>query len=282
MMGEPVIIVTTTLPSGRPASPCPAPERATGAWTLMDRLAPPIKPPAPPSVLNMKKKKTKNKTHTLIISDVHLGSRVSRSGEAAKLLKSYEFRKLILLGDIFDDLNFNNLREEDWGFLTLIGRISKTNKVRWVEGNHDFGLAKIFGAMIGAQVFKVYKWQFDGNKYAVIHGHQFDNFLINNYFLSQAASRVYNFVQLLDFSDKRVSHFLKRSSKGWLRLSGKVARRAILYAQLHRIGYIFCGHTHKPMEEHRGKIHYYNSGCWTDIPSTYITIDQDNIKIHKY
>jgi len=230
----------------------------------------------------MAKAKTKKKTHTLIISDVHLGSRVSRSREAAELLKTYQFRKLILLGDIFDDLNFNNLREEDWKFLSVLGKISKARKVRWVEGNHDFGLAKIFGAMIGASVYKVYKWQFGGRKYAAIHGHQFDNFLIDNYFLSQAASRVYNFVQMLDFSDKRISHWLKRSSKGWLRLSGKVARRAIFYARLRRIDYIFCGHTHKAMEERRGKVYYYNSGCWTDIPETFITIDRDNIKIHKY
>jgi len=230
----------------------------------------------------MEKDQLKKKAHTLIISDVHLGSRVSRSREAAELIKSFEFRKLILLGDIFDDLNFNNLREEDWKFLSILGKYSRTHKVRWVEGNHDFGLAKIFGSMIGAPVFKVYKWQFGGKKYAAIHGHQFDNFLINNYFLSQAASRVYNFVQMLDFSDKRVSHWLKRRSKGWLRLSDKVASRAILYARLHRLDYIFCGHTHKAMEERRGRVHYYNSGCWTDVPSTYITIDRDNIKIHKY
>jgi UDP-2,3-diacylglucosamine pyrophosphatase LpxH len=230
----------------------------------------------------MPPKNTKQKTHTLIISDIHLGSRVSRSREAAELLKKYDFHKLILLGDIFDDLNFNNLRDEDWQLISTLGKYSHTHKVRWVEGNHDFGLVKIFGAMIGAKVYKVYRWQFGGGKYVAIHGHQFDNFLINNYFLSQAASRVYNFVQLLDFSDKRISHFLKRSSKGWLRLSGKVAKRAILYARLHRIDYVFCGHTHKAMEERQGDIHYYNSGCWTDIPSTYITIDRDNIKINNY
>jgi hypothetical protein len=32
----------------------------------------------------------------------------------------------------------------------------------------------------------------------------------------------------------------------------------------------------------RGNIHYYNSGCWTDVPSTYITLDGKNIKINEY
>lgn len=229
----------------------------------------------------MEKKKPKNKTHTLILSDLHLGSLVSRSREATEILKNYEFRKLILLGDIFQDLNFKQLRAEDWNFLTLVGRLSKTNKVRWVEGNHDFGLSKVFGTLIGAKVYKMYKWQFDGKKYAAIHGHQFDHFWVNNLFLSFIADKIYRFIQIIDFPDKRMSHYVKRSSKGWMRLSGKVAKRALLLAKISRFDYIFCGHTHKAMEERRGNIHYYNSGCWTDVPSTYITIDKDNIKIHK-
>lgn len=231
----------------------------------------------------MKNKIIKKKTtHTLIISDLHLGSLVCRSREAADLLRNYKFRKLILLGDIFESLNFNQLREDDWKFISLVGKLSKQSKVRWVEGNHDFGLSKIFGAMLGAKVYKVYKWQFGGKKYLAIHGHQFDNFLVNNLFLSYLLGWIYNLIQVVDFDDKRISHFVKRSSKGWLRLSGKVAKRAILYAKFRRVDYIFCGHTHKATEKHQGDIYYYNSGCWTDVPSTYITIDHDNIKIHKY
>jgi UDP-2,3-diacylglucosamine pyrophosphatase LpxH len=230
----------------------------------------------------MKHIKIKNKAHTLIIADLHLGSRVSRAGIATEFLKNFEFKKLILLGDIFEDLNFNRLRDDDWKFLALLTKFSKTRKVRWVEGNHDKGLANIFGTLTGAKVYKVYKWRYKNKKYLAIHGHQFDNFLIDNALLSLIAQRIYNFIQLIDFRDKRISHYIKRQSKGWLRLSGKVARRAILYARLRGVNYIFCGHTHKAMQEKRGKIHYYNAGCWTDIPSTYITIDDKKIEICKY
>ena len=41
-------------------------------------------------------------------------------------------------------------------------------------------------------------------------------------------------------------------------------------------------HTHKALKKKKGHIHYYNSGCWTDTPSTYIEIDGKNIKIHEY
>jgi UDP-2,3-diacylglucosamine pyrophosphatase LpxH len=230
----------------------------------------------------MEKQKAKNKAHTLIISDLHLGSRVSRARDATEFLKNFEFRKLIMLGDIFEDLNFNHLRNEDWKFLALITKFSKTRKVRWVAGNHDKGLAKILSALTGAKVYNVYTWQVRNKKYLAIHGHQFDNFLIDNAFLSFISQRIYNFIQLFDFSDKRISRYIKRSSKGWLRLSEKVAKRAILYARLRGIDYIFCGHTHKAMQERRRKIRYYNAGCWTDIPATYITLDGKKIDICKY
>ena len=46
--------------------------------------------------------------------------------------------------------------------------------------------------------------------------------------------------------------------------------------------YVFCGHTHKAMRKRKGDIVYYNSGCWTDSPCTYITIDEKYIDIHYY
>jgi UDP-2,3-diacylglucosamine pyrophosphatase LpxH len=230
----------------------------------------------------MPKPKTKNKTHTLIISDIHLGSRVSRVAEVTNLLKNFEFKKLILLGDIFEDLNLNRLGDAEWKFLSILSRLSRTRKVRWIEGNHDGGLVKIFAALTGSKVHKVYKWQHRKQKYLAIHGHQFDSFMVENAFVSYLAQKIYNGVQRVDFRDKRTSRYLKRKSKGWLRISAQVARRAVLYARLRQVEYIFCGHTHKAMRERRGNIHYFNSGCWTDIPGTYITIDGKDIEIRSY
>lgn len=226
--------------------------------------------------------KIPSKTHTLIISDLHLGSSVSRSKEAIEFLNKIKFKKLILLGDIFESLNFKKLRKSEWEFLSLITKISKKSKVVWVEGNHDKGLTEIFAGFTGAKVYKNYEWRYKKRKYLAIHGHQFDNFLINNVVLSFLANQAYNFIQLIDFHDYKVSRLIKRKSKGWLRLSEKVAKRAILYGKLKRVDYIFCGHTHKTNQKIKKNISYYNCGCWTDNPSSFITLDQDKIEIHKY
>jgi UDP-2,3-diacylglucosamine pyrophosphatase LpxH len=227
-------------------------------------------------------KKTKKKTHTLILSDFHLGSIVSRSKKISELLREYDFKKLILLGDIFENLNFNHLKEEDWKLLSQISKISRKRKVIWVEGNHDKGLSKILSALTGGKVYKIYRWRYQNKRYLAIHGHQFDNFLVDNAFLSFFANQVYNIIQVFDFKDKRICHYIKERSRGWLRLSAKVAKRAILFAKVQQVDYIFCGHTHKAMKIRRGSTYYYNCGCWTDTPSTFITLNGKDIKINKH
>jgi UDP-2,3-diacylglucosamine pyrophosphatase LpxH len=226
----------------------------------------------------------KKKTHTLIISDLHLGSMVAQPEKVLKLLKSYSFRKLILLGDVFDSLDFRHLSPECWELLNYIGQISRDNdrKVRWVIGNHDDGLAETFGSLINARISETYIWQFKQEKYLAIHGHQFDLFFINNAVISFVAVLLYKLVQRFDFKDKRISHIVKRKSKGWLRMSEKVARGAIKYGKKEGVSYVFCGHTHKAIQKMNHSIKYYNSGCWTDIPCTYITIDEGNINIRDY
>src|SRR5947208_6850986 len=77
---------------------------------------------------------------TLILSDLHLGSEVSRAEEALRMLRANRFHRLILLGDIFSDLNFGRLTKPHWKFLSYIRKLSNPKRgvqVVWVEGNHD-------------------------------------------------------------------------------------------------------------------------------------------------
>src|ERR1035438_5487861 len=79
---------------------------------------------------------------TLILSDLHLGAEMSRAREALRVLQESSYRRLILLGDIFADLNFGRLKKEHWKFLGYIRKLSNPKRnveVIWVEGNHDHG-----------------------------------------------------------------------------------------------------------------------------------------------
>src|SRR5216683_615553 len=75
--------------------------------------------------------------NTLILSDLHLGAETSHAGEATRVLKQNQFRRLILLGDIFADLNFARLTKEHWKFLGYIRKLSNPKRnveVIWVKG----------------------------------------------------------------------------------------------------------------------------------------------------
>src|SRR5262249_7270660 len=79
---------------------------------------------------------------TMIVSDVHLGSSLCRAKELLTVLKKSRFNRLILLGDIFVDLNFNRLKKEHWEIFSYILKLPINQpgvEVIWVEGNHDKG-----------------------------------------------------------------------------------------------------------------------------------------------
>src|SRR5215467_6264425 len=59
--------------------------------------------------------------NTLILSDLHLGAETSHAREATSLLKEKRFERLILLGDIFADLNFPASRKITGSFWDASG-----------------------------------------------------------------------------------------------------------------------------------------------------------------
>src|ERR1700721_77548 len=68
----------------------------------------------------------------------------SRARDATQVLKDNRFRRLILLGDIFADLNFGRLTKEHWKFLGYIRKLSNPKRnveVTWVEANNPQGSA---------------------------------------------------------------------------------------------------------------------------------------------
>src|SRR5207244_13011835 len=92
---------------------------------------------------------------TLILSDLHLGSDMSRADEARRMLRQQRFRRLILLGDIFSDLNFGRLTKQHEKFLGYIGNLSNPKQqveVAWVEGNDDHGLTNVISSLVGFKV----------------------------------------------------------------------------------------------------------------------------------
>ena len=222
---------------------------------------------------------------TLILSDLHLGADMSRAREALLVLQDNQYRRLILLGDIFADLNFARLTKEHWKFLGYIRKLSNPKRkieVVWVEGNHDHGLTDIMSHLVGIRVYQDYAWEYGGLRHVAIHGHQFDGFQVNRIRLSRWGTSLFLQLQKLDFKRKPISRMIDRLNTRWLRMSAKVASGALGYARQHGADRIFCGHTHEAIEVEQDGLHYFNSGGWVDSRLTYLTVDEQGVEIHEF
>jgi UDP-2,3-diacylglucosamine pyrophosphatase LpxH len=223
--------------------------------------------------------------NTLILSDLHLGAETSHAREATCVLKENRFQRLILLGDIFADLNFARLTKEHWKFLGYIRKLSNPKRnieIVWVEGNHDHGLTNIMSHLVGVRVYQHYDWEYRDLRHVAIHGHQFDGFQVSNVRLSKLGTALYLKLQKLDFKSKPIVRLIDRMNTRWLRMSPKVSAGALYYARQHEADRIFCGHTHHAIHVEKDGIHYYNAGGWVDSRLTYLTVDEQGVQIHEF
>ena len=215
---------------------------------------------------------------TIIVSDIHLGSEVSRAKPLVQLLRTHAYKRLILNGDVFDGLNFKRLSRDDWKFLSFMRKLSNPRKgvdVIWVVGNHDGGVADILSHLLGVPVFEEYIWEMHGRKLLAIHGHQFDKWVTTHPLITAAASSFYYFFQKIDPKHK-ASRFVKRTSKKFLRMSAKVADEAARHGRTaHDASVVFAGHTHHAMDIMHDGVRYVNSGSWTDKPSHFVVVTHE-------
>jgi len=224
-------------------------------------------------------KPSKIKIDTLIISDLHLGDRHTRCQEILELLNKYDYKKLILNGDILNGLRLQRLHTGHWKILSKLRRLSKNREVIWVHGNHD-AQPNILSQLLGIKVHNRYIWQAVNKKFLAIHGHQYDLFMHNNYYISRVAFAFYSFLKLIN-PGGYLTDLIKKHSKTWQRDSLEVARGALHLARQLGAAYVFCGHTHKIYTSEKNGIKYYNTGSWNEKPSAYVTITGDQIKLNE-
>jgi len=221
---------------------------------------------------------------TFIVSDVHLGTDLSRPAALLATLQRHTFKRLILLGDILDDLNFSRFPRRHWELLAYLRTLCAPERcieVVWVAGNHDHLLSRLTHNFLGLPVRKQYQWRYDGKTYLAMHGHQFDTFIARHPLITESACLLYCTLQRWEPDHHRLSRFLKRTSKTWLQVSDLVAQEAAAYAARRGADGIFCGHTHSPLSRTFGNVTYHNTGCWTEKPATFITLGARGIQLRE-
>jgi len=210
--------------------------------------------------------------NTVIFSDLHLGSPMSRAYVLLNTLEEYRFNRLIIAGDLFEDIRFQNLTSTHWEILEHIGKLSRRNvEVIWLEGNHDVRFYRFMAKMIGIPAYKEYLWEINGIRFLAIHGHQFDSFLSKGYMPGRFFASFYALFQRI-FPSSIFDLVYNKMADKWMRVSEQVACHAIEYAKKKRCNVVICGHTHIVQKSVIDGIKYFNLGCWNNSPSYILTI----------
>lgn len=222
------------------------------------------------------------KSDFIIISDLHLGSHICQDKKILDFLQSIESRTehLIINGDLFDNWNFAKLSHVHWQILKTIRKASEKIRTTWIAGNHD-GPAEIISQLLNVEFIEEYTFVNGEKTFIVLHGDIFDDYISKYPRLAKIADYLYRWIQKIDKS-LYWARKLKRSSKTFLRAVELVQKRAIEYCKKHKANAICLGHTHHPAAIDSGGVAYYNSGSWTDIICTYISITQGRAELRYY
>jgi UDP-2,3-diacylglucosamine pyrophosphatase LpxH len=221
----------------------------------------------------------------IVISDLHLGSDNCQARELTHFLESIRHgetrtRRLILNGDVFDSIDFRRLNKHHWRVLSLLRKLSDTIEITWINGNHD-GPAEIVSHLLGVEVQDEVIFISGSKRILLLHGHRFDEFIDNHPILTAIADGIYRLLQRIDKSHE-FAKFAKKRSKTFLRCTQKIESDSIEYARKLGCDIVCCGHTHHPIVNDSGPIHYYNSGCWTEKPCHYLVIDNGTVTVKTY
>ena len=217
----------------------------------------------------------------VIISDIHLGSKLSQTETLITFLKNISFERLIINGDVFDSINMKRLSKQHWKVLSELRKITdKENhrEVIWIRGNHD-GFSDLLTQLLGIKVYNEYMFNWNNKKVLALHGDVFDVFTSKHPIISEVADIIYKFAIYIDPVKNRISKFLKRNTKAFLRNAQIVRERSLAYGKHKNADVVCCGHTHYPEMVQQNGMTYLNSGSWTTNPTSFIGFTKNDVKV---
>lgn len=213
-----------------------------------------------------------HKIHTLVISDIHLGTDVSHKDKVLEVLKNNNYENLIINGDLFDSESFHRYNKDDWKILNKIRKIAKTKKVIFIKGNHDPDV-DFLAAITGMELVDNYAFQINGVNFFAEHGDKYDYYITHRPLITTFFTGLYYYIQKAKV--QKLSRFLKRSSKSWIRAKD-IVRDKFIQKHHKDADVLLAGHTHYSEEYHDAKTNttYINSGSFCDDVCSWIEIDE--------
>jgi UDP-2,3-diacylglucosamine pyrophosphatase LpxH len=236
---------------------------------------------------------------TIVISDVHLGTKDCKSKELARFLKYNHCRRLILNGDIVDAWNLQRYGKWTKKDTRVVRRIIQMierhgTEVIYVRGNHDDFLDKLMPfSFSNIQLVNQFEILMKNGKYLVIHGDIFDMVSTRFVWLAKIGDISYKILLWLNRRRNRrralkglpynsISQRIKNSVKLAVSYVSDYEKTMTRYAKENGFGGVICGHIHKPENKIVEGIHYLNSGDWVENMSALVEHEDNTWEVVQY
>ncbi len=229
----------------------------------------------------MEQKNDKPKFKTIVMSDIHLGSKWSKTKEATTFIRKNSCETLILCGDIIDGWAIMRGKSAKWkkrhtNFIKALLDISHTTRIVYLRGNHDDFLDRVTPInFLNMEIERDMVYESFGRKFYLLHGDIFDSITTNMSWLAKVGDVGYAFLLWLNsyYNQRRVKKGLpyrsiareiKSKVKASLSYIDDFEKHICSVAQSRGCDGVICGHIHHPELKKIGDIYYLNSGDWVE------------------
>lgn len=233
------------------------------------------------------------KYKTIIVSDIHLGTKDSQAKEFIKFLDEHPTDQLILNGDIIDGWALqrgSKWKKQHTKVILKLLELSKKTDIIWIRGNHDEFLTDFFMIkMSNITLCENYILTASGYKYLVFHGDVLDVFSSTWKWVAKIGSVGYDIALTLNtwYNKYRlwrglpyysISKQIKAKVKQAVSFIDDFEENAVKLAKQHDCDGVIVGHIHTPDNKLVKDIHYINSGDWVESKTAILIDKYDGIK----
>jgi UDP-2,3-diacylglucosamine pyrophosphatase LpxH len=154
--------------------------------------------------------------------------------------------------------------------------MSLRQKVVWIRGNHDNGYVP--DQLEKIQIKQHYALQ---KRLFITHGDFFDEVMPRNRIFIKTFKLLHDIRIKLGARPVHVAQYAKCWKSFYAYLRKNVMLNAVNYARKNGFKAVTCGHTHYAEEQFISGIQYLNTGAWTEQPTFYVHVTQNEILLEK-
>lgn len=220
---------------------------------------------------------------SIFLSDIHLGTRFSKTEALLDFLRDHESENLYLVGDVIDGWAIKRKLYWPQSHSDVVQKIlrksRKGTEVYFILGNHDEFLRSFAPLVLGERMHIVKECEYEtlnNHKLLVTHGDFFDTITMTKKWIAHLGDKGYDLLlhvnHALNYSRRRfgirshwsLSKYVKQNVKK--SVSFITDFEHILAEHAKRYGYdgVICGHIHHAEMRKIEGIDYYNCGDWVE------------------